>query len=321
MIRSLLLTSCLALGATAALAEPFKFIALGDMPYGEPAVVNPHFETLIETINARSPAFTVHIGDTKSGGTPCDDAMLNQQLTYMNSFNSATFYTPGDNEWTDCHRKNAGQFDPLDRLEFLRKNYYADLTKSLGKAPIAVESQPTVMPEFAKFVENRRFLKDGVMIMSAHVVGSNNNFEVRDPAAAMEFFERDPANVAWLNNSFDAAIAAGAKAMVVAFHADMFEFDFNEFGDETFLRHSGFLNFANALVAKSVEFGKPVLIIYGDSHIFRVTRPFPTTGANIMALEVYGDQDMNAVEVTVNPDDAAVFSFTPVINPKPVPKS
>ena len=40
-----------------------------------------------------------------------------------------------------------------------------------------------------------------------------------------------------------------------------------------------------------------------------------------MALEVYGETDMNAVEVRVTPDDAAVFSFTPVINPKPVPKS
>jgi len=164
-------------------------------------------------------------------------------------------------------------------------------------------------------------VKDGVMVMTAHVVGSNNNFEVRDPAAVAEFFARDAANVAWLQNSFDAAIAADAKAVVVAFQADMFEFDFNEFGDETFLRHSGFVNFGNALVAKAAEFGKPVLIVYGDSHIFRVTRPFPTTAANIMALEVFGDKDMNAVEVTVNPDDAAVFSFTPVINPKPVPKS
>jgi len=321
MIRSLLLTTSLVLAAAVAQAETFTFVALGDSPYGDPVVVNPSYEALIDTINARKPAFAVHIGDTKSGSTLCDDAMLNQQLTYMNSFASAMIYTPGDNEWTDCHRKAAGGFDPLERLEFLRKNYFADAGMSLGAVPMAVESQATVMPDHAKFVENRRFVKDGVMVMTAHVVGSNNNFEVRDPAAVAEFFARDAANVAWLQNSFDAAIAADAKAVVVAFQADMFEFDFNEFGDETFLRHSGFVNFGNALVAKAAEFGKPVLIVYGDSHIFRVTRPFPTTAANIMALEVFGDKDMNAVEVTVNPDDAAVFSFTPVINPKPVPKS
>jgi hypothetical protein len=317
MIRALFLTL---LTTTAAQAEPFNFVALGDNPYGEPAVVNPSFETLIAEINDHAPAFTIHIGDTKSGSTPCDDAMLTQQLTFMNSFATALIYTPGDNEWTDCHREKAGKFDPLERLAFIRKNYFADPAKSLGLAPIAVESQPTVMPDYATYVENRRFARDGVMFVTAHVVGSNNNFEIRDPKAVEEFFARDAANVAWLEYTFDKAIADQAKAVVVAFQADMFEFDFTK-EDETFLRHSGFAKFGPALVAKAAEFGKPVLIIFGDSHHYQVFRPFPQTAANIMALEVYGETDMNAVEVSVDPDDAAVFSFKPIINPMPVPKS
>jgi len=325
MIRTPLLATVLtaaALNAAAVQAEPFTFVALGDNPYGEPAVVNPHYETLIATINDRAPSFVLHIGDFKSGATLCDDAMMTSQLGYMNSFASATIYTPGDNEWTDCHRKKAGQFDPLERLAYLRANFFADPAMSLGKVPMAEESQPVVMGEaFAAFTENRRFVKDDVMVVTAHVVGSNNNFEVRDINAVTEFMARDAANVAWLESSFDAAIKANAKAVVVAFQADMFEFDFNEFGDETFLRHSGFINFANALVKKSGEFGKPVLIVYGDSHHFMVHRPFPATAGNIVALEVYGETDMNAVSITVNPADAAVFSFTPVINPNPVPKS
>jgi hypothetical protein len=320
MIKSILIAT--ALLATAAQAEPFSFIALGDNPYGDPAVVNPIYEVLIDTINARNPDFVVHIGDFKSGSTPCDDAMFSQQLAYMNSFATATIYTPGDNEWTDCHREKAGKFDPLERLATLRAQFFADPTKSLGMEPMTVESQAVVMADsYATFVENRRFMQDAVMIMTAHVVGSNNNFEIRDPAAATEFFARDAANVAWLENTFDAAIAGNAKAIIVAFQADMFEFDFNTAGDETFLRHSGFGNFAAALVAKATEFGKPVLIVYGDSHKFQVSRPFPTTAGNIMAVEVFGETDMNAVEVTVNPDDPAVFSFTPVINPMPMPKS
>jgi hypothetical protein len=321
MFRAMVLSTTLLAAATAN-AEPFTFIALGDNPYGEPAAVNPPFEVLIDTINARKPAFSVHVGDFKSGSTPCDEAMMTSQLGYMNSFASALIYTPGDNEWTDCHREKAGKFDPLERLAYLRANFFGTAGKSLGAAPIDVEQQSVVMADkFATFVENRRFIKDEVMVMTAHVVGSNNNFEVRDPAAVAEFFERDAANVAWLENTFDAAIAGKTKAVVVAFQADMFEFDFNEFGDETFLRHSGFINFADALVKKSGEFGKPVLIVYGDSHHFRVTRPFPTTAGNIMALEVYGETDMNAVEVRVDANDPAVFSFTPVINPMPVPKT
>ena len=29
-------------------------------------------------------------------------------------------YTPGDNEWTDCHRANNGAYDPLERLGVVR---------------------------------------------------------------------------------------------------------------------------------------------------------------------------------------------------------
>ena len=321
MIRAMLI-SAFALGAFAAQAETFTFVALGDNPYGKPEVVNPSFEALIETINARAPSFVLHIGDFKSGSTPCDDTMMQTQLGYMNSFAAATIYTPDDNEWTDCHREKAGRFDPLERLAYLRANFFKDTAMSLGKVPVAEEVQSVLMADkFGKFSENRRFVKAGVMVMTAHVVGSNNNFEVRNIGAVTEFIERDAANVAWVEASFDAAIKGNAKAVVLGFQADMFEFDFNAFGDETFLRHSGFGNFAGALVKKAAEFGKPVLIVYGDSHQFKVTRPFPTTGANILALEVYGETDMNAVEVTVKPDDAAVFSFTPVINPRPVPKS
>ena len=317
MIPFLLLT--LGLG-TAAAAEPFTFAALGDMPYGDPAIVNPPFEALIGAINQHQPAFTLHVGDTKSSSTPCTDALLDQQRSYMNSFDAALIYTPGDNEWTDCHRRAAGSFDPLERLAYLRRTYFADPSRSLGKAPIALESQAVVMAgRFAPFVENARFSRDGVHFITLHVVGSNNNFEPRDPAAVAEFFARDEANVAWLTAGFDTAIAERAPAVVVAFQADMFEFDFNAFGDESFLRHSGFRNVGSTLVEKAAEFGRPVLIVFGDSHIFRVFRPFPRSAPNVMALEVFGDKDMHAVEVGVDPADPAVFSFKPILNPRPLP--
>ena len=75
MFRTLLASTALLLSAFSAQADGFKFIALGDSPYGVPAEVNPSFEALIKTINDRSPAFSVHIGDTKSGSTLCDNAM------------------------------------------------------------------------------------------------------------------------------------------------------------------------------------------------------------------------------------------------------
>ena len=43
------------------------------------------------------------------------------------------------------------------------------------------------MDGYADYVENVRFEMAGVHVITAHVVGSNNNFETRDLAAANEF--------------------------------------------------------------------------------------------------------------------------------------
>ena len=56
------------------------------------------------------------------------------------------------------------------------------------------------------------------------VVGSNNNFEVRDPHAVAEFFERDRANIALTDCTFEQARRVGAQALVFAMKGDPFEF-------------------------------------------------------------------------------------------------
>jgi len=307
-MKHMLLSAAIVGCAGLAQAEPFTFVALGDAPYGDPAEVYPIYETLIATINARDPAMVVHVGDIKSGSTPCSDALLMEQLGFLNSFAGAVMYTPGDNEWTDCHRERAGAFDPQERLAFLRTTFFQDGATSLGAVPMALSSQAA-----AGYPENARMMLNDVMFVTAHVVGSNNNFEVRDPAAVAEFFARDAANVAWLQESF--AAAADLPALVLSIQADMFEFDWNEFDDYTWLRHSGFINFGNALVAESAAFGKPVLLIYGDSHMYRISRPFPLAAANVMALEVPGEALMHAVEVTVDTATSGVFSTSLVVNP------
>ena len=305
----------LALTTGAASAEkPFTFVALGDMPYGKPSKVYPPFKTLISQVNALKPAFTIHIGDTKSGTTPCSDKMLLDQLAFMNAFDAPLVYTPGDNEWTDCHRNKAGRFDPLDRLAFLRKHYFSHGPRSLGKAPMKLERQSDLMKEFAGYPENARFVKEGVHFVAAHVVGSNNNFEVRDRRAIAEFFARDKANVAWLNAGFGKAVAANAKAVVLAIHANIFKPGFYRAKKEAFSGASGFKRFGDALVKKAAAFKKPVLLIYGDSHKYQITRPLSKKAPNVLALQVFGAKQMHAVKVTVDTNKPAVFDIRPIKN-------
>lgn len=308
-------TALFVLTAGAASADkPFTFVALGDMPYGEPAKVYPPFKALIGQINALKPAFTVHVGDTKSGSTPCSDKMLLDQLDFMNSFDAPLVYTPGDNEWTDCHRWTAGRFDPIERLAFLRKHYFSRGPQSLGKALMKLERQSDLMKGFKEYPENARFVKEGVHFITAHVVGSNNNFQVRDGRAIAEFFARDKANVAWLNAGFDKAIAEKAKALVLAIHADMFTPGFFRAKKEAFSGASGFKRFGDALIKKAAAFKKPVLLIYGDSHKYRITRPFRKKAPNVVALQVFGAEQMHAVKVMVDTRTSGVFAILPVMN-------
>ena len=113
-----------ALLAAPAIAQEFSFVAIGDMPYGQPSEVYPLFEALIRRIDELDPALVVHVGDTKSGSTLCSDEVLGDQLGYLNSFEAPVLYTPGDNEWTDCHGEAAGGFDPLERLADIRDTYF-----------------------------------------------------------------------------------------------------------------------------------------------------------------------------------------------------
>lgn len=308
MFKSIIFSASILLSTTVAMADPFTIVTLGDTGYGKPEEVYPKYEALIGAVNAKKPDLVIHVGDTKSGSTPCSDEALDKQLFYLNSFAAPTLYSIGDNEWTDCHREKAGKFDPIERLARLRTTYFGDGAKSFGQTKLGVVSQAA-----EGYPENARVMYKNVAFITAHVPGSNNNFEVRDPKAVAEFFARDAADVKWINDSF--AAAKDAKAAVIGIQANMFEFDWNAEKDETWLRHSGFTNIGNAIIDNAVKFGKPVLLVYGDSHIYTVGQPFPTKAKNVVSLEVPGDKDMNAVEVVIDPEAAQPFVTTVIKNP------
>ena len=293
----------------------FSFVALGDMPYNLPEDY-AKFDRLITAVNALKPAFTLHMGDIKSGAVPCSDEVLKKSYDQIQTFEGALVYTIGDNEWLDCHRKAAGGYNPLERLARLREMFFANPAKSLGKMPIDVESQAQLRPDYAAYVESTRFSKNGVMFLTAHVPGSNNGFEAQDLEGVKEFFARDKANIAWINASFAKAATDNAKAMVMFVQA---EFDESRFPNGAMPRQSGFTSTLDAIEAGAKAFGKPVLLIHGDEHYFSVTplrnskgRPIP--GVN--KLMVYGDTLVHAVRVFVDPYGDSVFGFMPLIVPE-----
>ncbi len=287
--------------ATNVTASQLNFVALGDLPYGPDTTAGAKYRALINAINRTDSQFSIHVGDFKSGSTACSDEQFLLQRRHFEQFRIPVVYTPGDNEWTDCHRKNNGGYDPLERLSKLRGLFFSPKT-SLGASPMSLESQPLALPSFSAYVENQRWVREKILFLTVHIVGSNNNFETRDLKAVEEFFERDRANRAWIDSGFDLAVQEGLNAVVIAFQADVFE---SASVEATFPRHSGFANVVGeTLLPRAKRFGRPVLLINGDTHKFRFGRPFFLNGRslnNVYQLVVPGDQDVRAVHIGINP--------------------
>ena len=310
-MRTLLLTAALTLLTTAA-AAPFKFVALGDMPYKLPDDY-ARFEALIGEVNRLQPAFTLHVSDIKSGSTPCSDENFQKVKAQFGLFQGPLVYTPGDNEWTDCHREKAGKYDPLERLAKVRELFFTGMgDRSFGQTPLTLTRQP-------ELPENSRWTYQNVVFGTVHVVGSNNGME-RTNASVAEYFTRNAANVAWIKATFAEAKANNAPAVVLAFQADLF------YGAPFLLTDPGLRDTLNTLASEAKAYGKPVLLIQGDSHVLVIDRPLTEAGANTSAgqtlaspvlrhvtrLQVMGEAEVGAVEVTVDTDTPGVFGFRPV---------
>lgn len=299
LIRAILIS----LIAFAAQADPLRIVALGDMPYGNPAEVYPPYEALIDKVNKAPPALVIHVGDTKGGSIPCTDRILAEQRAFMNRFLAPVLYALGDNEWTDCHRKKAGSYDPFDRLRLIRETYFKT-DRTLGQpTPLTRDRRP----------EQARIMLDDVMFVTLHVTGSENGrglvpFDRRDT-----FEARTKGAVDWLKASF--AGADQAEAIVVALHADMFrKHDFKR-KKQKWRKGSAFRDVGKALVSEAAKFGKPVLLIFGDSHEYRVFQPATDKAPKLVAMEVYGAPDMHAVEVLIEPHARQPFRFARIENP------
>ena len=305
--------ACLGLPGLA--ATGFEFVALGDLPYGPPAVSYAPYRSLIAQINREKPAFSIHVGDFKSGSTPCSNEEFQAQLGHFSMFERALVYTPGDNEWTDCHRANNGAHDPLERLDQLRHMFFQG-AQSLGKQTLTLTRQPSVHAQHAAYVENAMWVHEGVVFVSLHIVGSNNNFEARQAEAVQEFFKRDAANVAWIEHAFARAKAVQAKAMVFAFQADVFE---SKSRWEDFPAHSGFRrSVGETLLPLAAQSNLPVLVIHGDSHEFKFDQAFQWQKKplpSVYRLVVPGAQDVRAVMVSVDTTRPSVFQVR-LISPR-----
>ena len=291
----------------------FEFAAIGDQQYGPEGEAK--WPVLQRALNASGVNFTVHVGDIKNGSTLCSNAMFANRLAAFNSLEMPMLLTPGDNEWTDCHRENNGSFDSLERLDYLRGTFYRD-NQSLGRRKMTVSRQ-SEDSRYSKYVENQMWSTGNVLFGMLHIVGSNNNLG-RDAANDREWLERTHANFNWIKTIFSVARDNGFASVVLMMQNNP---GWNGVPVRVSAVEEGTRDSLFVLEDETIVFGKPVLMIMGDSHTFRIDKPIiaAKTGRsleNFTRLEVPGSGEVHWVRVRVDPTRQQIFSFEPEYIPE-----
>ncbi|WP_330475995.1 metallophosphoesterase [Terrabacter sp. C0L_2] len=274
----------------------YQFAVIGDVPYGDAQVAA--FPKWVDQINATPDlSFTIHVGDIKNGSSTCTNEYFSMIRTQFDRFTMPLVYTPGDNEWTDCHRTNNGTYDPLERLAAIRSTFFNRPDHTLG-ADMTVASQ-----EAAGFPENVSFRRQGIDIATLHVVGSNNGLlpwpELGHPTPTPQQVAEEKARmdsaVAQVRSAFADARQRHDRAVALFLQADMFDPTYAV----TWADNSAFQPLVRELVAQSKAFDGEVYLFNGDSHVYNSDRPLAAGSTWLDFYGVQGSAD-NLTRVTVD---------------------
>lgn len=299
------ITSCLfaCLSTSCALVSSdstVRFLATGDTPYS--AEQDTQFRQLVKQAANDDFDFFMHVGDIKGQSEPCSDERFAVIRDVFRDFPTPVVFTPGDNEWTDCHGVGA---DPIERLQKLREMFFDD-EDVLRLSKLGAQHQ-SCDPRYKKFIENYRFMSGGALFIVPHVAGSGNNRREDDAPSMEEYNERNAANLAFLQESFEIAIEKDVPGVALIIHANP------KFEDDS---SPGHVDFNNALRDFLDRYHKPVVCIHGDTHYYRIDKPLRSlksrkTYLNFTRMEVFGSPNVAGVVVTVDASHPEVFTYQP----------
>ncbi|MDX6686015.1 MAG: hypothetical protein QOF86_2143 [Baekduia sp.] len=287
--------------------QPTTLAVYGDSPYGtSPADTSEFLATpaFVDSINADPDvSLVMQVGDIHSGKQYCTEAYDQSIFDQWKRFADPLVYTPGDNEWADCHKAAEGggtynaatqQVDfkkdasgnlidyaggnPVANLALVRRIFFPQPGMTLGGDPQRVLSQAEVAdprhPGDRQFVENVMWSQSRVLFVTVNVPGGSNN--ETDPwygaptASAEQTQEaaaRTGATVRWLKLAFDTARELNMRGVVVGAQADMWDMESGA------AHQAAYAPIVDALASGTTAFGKPVLMFNGDSHVYKSDNP------------------------------------------------
>jgi len=324
----------------------FTIAVFGDWPYS--TILLNSARLLVDSVNADPRvSLVLHVGDIHSGSMPCTGAGLNpvpagsnptwneQIFAIFEQFREPFVYTPGDNEWTDCHKtKEFSSGAPLNELAAVRQLFFANPGSTLGVEKRRVTTQAThfnhIYPADAQYVENVMWRQSQVVFVTLNMPGSNNDGLkwtapfTDETARAREAAQRTGAATRWLQAAFARAEDEGAKAVVIGLLADMWDPAAVVPGGDGL---GNYTLFVHELANLALHFRRPVLLLNGDSHLFGADRPLADpasatglihgapTVPNLTRITVQGSTNAPAewLRLTIDPHSPGVFSWQNVV--------
>ena len=323
--------------------EKLTIAVFGDWPYSQNLLDTASL--LTTSVNAdRDVDLVIHVGDIHSGSMPCTSAGIlppiptsnpgwNQAIYFQfQQFKAPVVYTPGDNEWADCHKtKQLKAGDPLKELAAVRSLFFAKPGKTLGMIEKDVWTQAKhfnpAFPADKQFVENVAWEDARVVFVTLNMPGGSNNDTspwtngFQNPAAqAQEASTRMAADIRWLQAAFGYAEKINARAVVVALQADMWDPEQIAAGGAGLDQYTPFVQ---ELANLSIRFAHPVLLLNGDTHLYKTDRPLEDPASptglihrtpkvtNLVRIVVQGSTNAPAewLRLTVDPRDHNVFTW------------
>jgi hypothetical protein len=283
-----------------------EFLAIGDTPYNIKEQMQLH-ESLLTQMDSSPYDFVVVYGDILSGQESCTDALVLQRLGMFHMIKeNRVFYTPGDNEWTDCDRKGKTfRYSELERLNFLRK---------------FIQLNPTIPPTSWQYkrqkelIENAMWQYKNVQFATVHMVSTQNGrieiLKDKVSKALQEVDKRDKANIKWLKEVFKNAKKNNAKSVIIVSQADVtrskHEAECTSKNPQTC---NPFKKFKEILRQEARTFKKPVLFLHGDTNPYCFDKQFGKNIApNLWRLNAWGDYQSHADATVVSYDSSDINS-------------
>jgi len=324
----------------------FTIAVYGDSPYGNSQKSPPdtaqyqNSPGFIATMNNDPDVSLVaHVGDIHSGKEFCTSDYDTKIQTLWTSFTKPLVYTPGDNEWSDCHKPGEGgglwttaadgtKFidyncascfgnvdyaggNPLDNLALVRSLFFANPGTSLG-APMKVTSQANAydhkFPTDRNYVENVRWENKNILFVNVNIPGGSNDdadpwFGAGAPATSplpqQQADERAQRQGADLR-WLDAAFVR-AKENGDKAVVVLEQADMWDLDGKAVTHVANYEPYIKSIADHTSAFGKPVLLFNGDSHIYRSDNPLQTGASCTMENQAQAKETSCAQAATDNP--------------------